>query len=77
MKILFHLERLGGKVESLNSLAEASGVEKSLLSYHVRGGRESKGLEELGLLNIDRAQQGRLTISLTELGALMLAGREY
>ncbi len=76
LKILAALKETGGSVESLNDLSEGSGVEKSLLSYHIRGGRDSKGLEELGLLEIDRGVQGRLKISLTPMGNLMLMGRE-
>ena len=75
IKILMEIDKAGGGVKSLNQLSEISGIEKSLLSYHIRGGRDSKGLEELGLLDIDRATQGRLTIGLTALGKLMLVGR--
>lgn len=74
-KILHALDALGGAAESLNLLSEASGVEKSLLSYHLRGGRDSKGLEELGLVDIDRGVQGRLLIRLSEMGHLILIGR--
>lgn len=74
-KILDALDRAGGEVDSLNQLAELASVEKSLLSYHVRGSRDSKGLEPLGLVEVDRAQQGRLVIRLTEMGRLMLIGR--
>jgi hypothetical protein len=76
MNILRALERAGGEVESLNDLSEMSGVEKSLLSYHIRGGRDAKGLEELSLVSIDRAKQGRLMVKLTEMGRLMLLGAE-
>ncbi len=63
-------------MESLNEFSQATGLEKSLLSYHLRGGRDSKGLEELGLVEIDRATQGRLLIRLTEMGRLLLIGKE-
>jgi hypothetical protein len=76
MNILRALERAGGAVESLNELSEMSGVEKSLLSYHIRGGRDAKGLEELNLVGIDRAKQGRLQVHLTEMGNLILIGGE-
>ncbi len=76
LKVLRGLERLGGVANSLNEFSEASGMEKSLLSYHIRGGRESKGLEELGLVEIDRGIQGRLLIKLTEMGRLLLIGQE-
>ncbi len=73
--ILQALRDLGGVADSLNRLSEVSGVEKSLLSYHLRGGRESKGLEELGLVEIDRGTQGRLLIKLSEMGRLILIGQ--
>ena len=76
MNILRALQRAGGAVDSLNTLSEMSGVEKSLLSYHIRGGRDAKGLEELALVAIERAKQGRLMVSLTEMGRLMLLGGE-
>jgi hypothetical protein len=50
-------------------------VEKSLLSYHIRGGREPKGLEELGLVRVERRECGKVSIHLTELGRLVLVGR--
>ncbi len=74
-RILNALDALGGVADSLNQLSESSGVEKSLLSYHLRGGRESKGLEELGLVDIDRGTQGRLLIKLSEMGRLILIGQ--
>lgn len=74
-KILKALEDAGGSVDSLNDLSKLSGLEKSLLSYHIRGGRESKGLEDLGLVEIDRGVQGRLEINLTPMGKLLLSGR--
>jgi hypothetical protein len=76
MNILRALSRAGGEVDSLNTLSEMSGVEKSLLSYHIRGGRDAKGLEELSLVSIERAKQGRLMVKLTEMGRLMLLGAE-
>lgn len=74
IEILRALDDMGGEAESLTELSEAGGVEKSLLSYHLRGGRDSKGLEELGLVEIDRGTQGRLLIRLAEMGRLLLIG---
>jgi hypothetical protein len=51
-------------------------MENALLSYHIRGSRESEGLEKLGLLEVDRRKQGRLRIRLTPMGDLMLVGRK-
>lgn len=74
LNILRALKDAGGRVDSLNELSEKSGVEKSLLSYHVRGGRDGKGLEELGLVGVDRSTQGRLRIQLTPMGETILLG---
>ncbi len=72
--ILEALQEAGGSVDSLNDLGEVSDVEKSLLSYHIRGGRDGKGLEELGLVSVDRGRQGRLLIELSPMGEMLLAG---
>jgi DNA-binding transcriptional ArsR family regulator len=74
--ILAAIEAAGGEVSSLSALSRSSNVEKSLLSYHLRGGRDTKGLEELGLVSIKRLSQGRLGIELTPIGKLILMGRE-
>lgn len=74
IKVLRALDDKGGQVASLQELADSSSIEKSLLSYHIRGGRDSKGLEQLGLIEVDRAHQGRLIIRLTAMGKLMLLG---
>ena len=75
LKILQTLRDAGGKVESLVVLEKKANVEKSLLSYHIRGGKDSKGLEDLGLVEVDRGEYGKLAIRLTELGRLVLVGR--
>lgn len=74
--ILRALDKAQGSVESLQDLSELSGLEKSLLSYHLRGNREAKGLEELGLVDIDKGVQGRLIIKLTPMGRMLLYGRD-
>lgn len=74
ISILRALDKIGGVADSLTELSSTSGVEKSLLSYHLRGGRGSRGLEELGLVEIDRGTQGKLLIKLTEMGRLLLIG---
>jgi DNA-binding transcriptional ArsR family regulator len=74
-RVLEALEAVGGHAESLHALAETSGVEKSLLSYHLRTTREGKGLEDMGLVEIERGTWGRLGITITEMGRLILLGR--
>ncbi len=72
LRILAALAEFGGETSSLGELAQQSGVEKSLLSYHIRGGRQAVGLESLGLVEIDRGIRGRLAIRITPAGRLML-----
>ncbi len=74
-RILEALAATDGNAASLAALSESSGVEKSLLSYHLRTTREGKGLEDMGLVSIDRGTFGRLNITLSEMGRLMLVGR--
>lgn len=74
LQILRAIEGLGETVESLQHLSDVAGIEKSLLSYHLRGGKESKGLEDLGLVEIDRGDRGRLGIRLTPMGKMLLGG---
>lgn len=72
--ILRAIEKHGEQLDSLQTLSDLTGLDKSLLSYHIRGGRESKGLEDLGLVDIDRGARGRLGIKLTPMGSMLLAG---
>lgn len=75
-KVLRALVEAGGDVDSLTDLSELSGLDKPLLSYHIRGDHESEGLETLGLVEVDRGVQGRLEIHVTPMGELLLSGRE-
>lgn len=75
LAVMRALSKAGGQVASLQDLSQLSGVDKSLLSYHIRGGRGQKGLEELGLVTIRRGNQGRLSIRLTAMGNMILQGR--
>lgn len=74
LAILRTLDTVGGRVESLEALSHATKIDKTLLSYHIRGGRGSKGLESLGLLEVERGVQGRLGLSITPPGRLLLVG---
>jgi len=71
LDLLTTLDERGGEVDRLRALAEAAGVQDSLASYHIRGGRDGKGLTELGLVEVDRGARGALTIRLTSMGQLM------
>ena len=63
-----------GFVESLEQLETMSGFGKPLLSYHIQGARDSKGLAELGLLEVEKGERGKVSSRLTTLGKLLVAG---
>lgn len=73
LEILRAIERSGGDVESLEKLSGIANYGKPLLSYHIRGSRDSKGLEGLGLVEIERGKRGRLRVKLTPLGRTLLS----
>jgi DNA-binding transcriptional ArsR family regulator len=73
MEILRAIEKVGGDVESLEKLSALSNYGKPLLSYHIRGSEEGKGLEDLGLVEVERGKRGRLRVKLTALGRTLLS----
>jgi hypothetical protein len=73
IKILKTIDGMGGTINSLEELEQASGLGKPLLSYHVQGGKESKGLANLGLVEVERGDRGKMIINLTTLGKLLVS----
>ena len=73
MDILRAIERAGGDVESLEKLSQVSNYGKPLLSYHIRGSEEGQGLEDLGLVEVERGKRGRLRVKLSALGRTLLS----
>lgn len=71
--ILQAIDRAGGEVESLEKLSEVSHYGKPLLSYHVQGAKESRGLADLGLVEVNRMERGKIAVKLTTLGKLLIA----
>jgi len=72
IKILKTIDGMGGTINSLEELEQASGLGKPLLSYHVQGGKDSKGLANLGLVEVERGDRGKMIINLTTLGKLLV-----
>jgi hypothetical protein len=73
MEILRAIEKVGGDVESLEKLSTLVNYGKPLLSYHIRGSEESRGLEDLGLVEVERGKRGRLRVKVTALGRTLLS----
>lgn len=72
IRILKTINGMGGTIESLEQLEQASGYSKPLLSYHVMGSRDSKGLADLGLLEVEKGDRGKISAKLTSLGKLLV-----
>lgn len=73
IKILRALDKAGGTIESLEELTKLTNFGKPLLSYHVHGTNESKGLVHLGLVEVQRLERGRSKITLNTLGKMLIS----
>jgi hypothetical protein len=72
-KILMAIDSTGGSVDSLDQLEKISGFGKPLLSYHVQGSKDSKGLVELGLVDIEKGERNKISTKITTLGKLLIS----
>ena len=72
-KILIVIENSGGTVDSLEHLEKISGFGKPLLSYHVQGSKDAKGLVELGLVNIEKVERNKISTKITTLEKLLIS----
>jgi hypothetical protein len=72
IKILKAIDNVGGIIRSLEEL-EVSGYGKPLLSYHIQGDRDSKGLADLGLVDVEKGDRGKISAKLTVLGKLLVS----
>lgn len=73
VRILKSINHVGGAIESLDQLEQISGFGKPLLSYHVQGAKDSKGLADLGLVEVEKGDRGKISARLTTLGKLLVS----
>ena len=73
IKILRAIDDAGGMVDSLDKLVQVSDYGKALLSYHIQGSKDSKGLADLGLLDVEKGDRGKISARLTTLGKLLVS----
>ena len=73
IKILKAIDNVGGTVDSLEKLEQISGYGKPLLSYHIQGSKDSKGLADLGLVEVEKGDRGKISTRLTTLGKLLVS----
>jgi len=72
LNILRALDRAGGQVESLDELSKLTNYGKPLLSYHIHGSEDARGLIDLGLAEAVRHSRGKTKVTLTTLGKMLL-----
>lgn len=78
LRILNSVAKAGGIVYGLDHLQRLSGLVKPLLSYHLHGRNNTKGLIDLGLVCVEsrRNENGTIVIvRLTAVGKLFLTNR--
>jgi Domain of unknown function (DUF6293) len=72
MNILRALDKAGGEVDSLDELSKLTNYGKPLLSYHIHGSEDARGLIDLGLARATRHARGKTKVTLTTLGKMLL-----
>lgn len=72
LNILRALDKAGGEVESLDELSKLTNYGKPLLSYHIHGSEDARGLIDLGLAQASRHSRGKTKVTLTTLGKMLL-----
>lgn len=76
IKILKEIYNAGGIIENLEQLLKISGYGKPMLSYHIRGDKDSKGLIDMGLLEVKKGERGKITsVKLTPLATLLISSK--
>jgi len=74
-RILDAIAAKGGSAPSLEYLAEKTGLNKAAVVRHLKSARDPRGLEDLGLVTIERGDKGLTAIKMTESGKLLMVGR--
>ncbi len=72
LSILRALDKAGGQVDSLDELSKLTNYGKPLLSYHIHGSEDARGLIDLGLAQATRHSRGKTKVMLTTLGKMLL-----
>jgi hypothetical protein len=72
LNILRAIDMAGGEVDSLDELSKLTNYGKPLLSYHIHGSEDARGLIDLGLADAIRHARGKTKVRLTTLGKMLL-----
>jgi len=73
-KILAFLREVPDCCSSMDDLSKKMNMSLPLISYHINGTPEARGLVEEGLIELTSGQHGRNQIRLTEMGKLIIEG---
>lgn len=79
LRILNSIARAGGVIYGLDRLQQISGLIKPLLSYHINGRDNTKGLIDLGLVWVENKKYENgtiIVIRLTAIGELFVTNRK-
>lgn len=71
LEILRALDALGDSGPGLNEVTARTSLDASTVSYLIRGGQEARGLEELGLVEIDQDAEEGVSLRLSPMGATL------
>lgn len=74
LEILRGLDELGGEADDLSALAARTDLDSSTVSYEIRGGKETRGLEALRLVEVDHETEDGVAIRLTPMGETLARG---
>jgi hypothetical protein len=72
LSILKALDKADGEVDSLDELSKLTNYGKPLLSYHIHGSEDARGLIDLGLADAIRHSRWKTKVRLTTLGKMLL-----
>jgi len=72
LNIIRALDKAGGEVDSLDELSKLTNYGKPLLSYHIHGSEDARGLIDLGLAEATRHSRGKTKVTITTLGKMLL-----
>ena len=72
LAILKALHDNNGSVENYDKLKEITNMGKPLLSYHIQGNEDGKGLQSLGLVEAT-IRKGKSEVTLTTMGTMVIS----
>ena len=76
ISILNAIDHIGGKVDGLEKLERNTDFGKPLLSYHINGNKETKGLVQLGLVDTEKNWRGKNIITLNAMGKILISNAD-